>query len=80
MSTDRRSRESCFIFASDFGRAALDPTRELSGARTKDVSAMNEGSLARLSREEWAREWFQSCSKSFLCLRTEAMVPVIWRE
>jgi hypothetical protein len=51
---ERRSRESCFIFASDFRRAALEPTRELSGARKKDVSAMNEGSLApvvrRLSR------------------------------
>lgn len=40
-----RSKGSCFPFPFTLGALALDTTRELSGARTKDVSAINEESF-----------------------------------
>jgi hypothetical protein len=44
ISNGNRSRLSCLAFPLLFGMAELDPTREFSGAFTKDASAMNEGS------------------------------------
>ena len=45
ISNGTRSRGSCFPFPFTLGALALDTTRELSGARTKDVSAINEESF-----------------------------------
>ena len=45
ISNGTRSKGSCFPFPFTLGALALDTTRELSGARTKDVSAINEESF-----------------------------------
>lgn len=44
MSSGIRSKGSCFAFPLDFGIALEAPTRELRGARTKEVSAIKDGS------------------------------------
>jgi hypothetical protein len=48
ISNGTRSKGSCFPFPFTLGALALDTTRELSGARTKDVSAINEESCPSL--------------------------------
>jgi hypothetical protein len=45
ISNGTRSKGSCFSFPFTLGTFALDTTRELSGARTKDVSAINDESF-----------------------------------
>lgn len=56
------SKGSCFPFPFTLGALALDTTRELSGARTKDVSAINEESfwstnnLVKLSVQQMQEE------------------------
>jgi hypothetical protein len=44
ISSGIRSKGSCFAFPLDFGVVLEAPTRELRGARTKEVSAINDGS------------------------------------
>ena len=64
ISNGTRSKGSCFSFPFTLGAFALDTTRELSGARTKDVSAINEESfwstnkLVKLSL-------FSKCKKAY---------------
>jgi hypothetical protein len=45
MSSGTRSKDSCFDFPFDFGARLTEVTRELSGARTNEVSAMKDGSF-----------------------------------
>lgn len=44
ISSGIRSKGSCFAFPLDFGVVLEAPTRELRGARTKEVSAIKDGS------------------------------------
>lgn len=52
ISRGTRSSDSCFSFPFAFGGTLMELTRELRGARTKDVSAMKDGSF-------WTKIWLE---------------------
>ena len=67
ISNGTRSKGSCFPFPFSLGTLALDTTRELSGARTKDVSAINEESFWSTNNVvKHSVQWMQKKNAYFL--------------
>ena len=79
ISNGTRSKGSCFPLPFTLGALALDTTRELSGARTKDVSAINEESFWS-TKTILSRTLFSKCkrrTRTLWVIVTRTMLPNI---